>query len=461
MIAEDLVAHVMRRAGFGVRPDELTTLAALPTYESLVDLVTAAPAATTELVDYAAATVDYFGIEEVEHPVMNRMATAPAGEVLTEKVAFLCHDHFATSFSKVEFSRDMWQQFEMFRRLGLGSFRTLVRAVCNDPAMLVYLDNDPSVAGNPNENLGRELLELFTLGVDNYTQDDVVAAARCLTGWNAYWDDRFPITGQGRTFIDYQDATRFPQGTWEHRYHDRGTKTLFGRTGTFNGDDLVRLIVDGPKETTSARHIARRFFENLAYPRPSATVVNEIADAYLANGKTIRALVRAVLLHPEFRSAAARTGLVKTPVEFAVQAMRAFRMPANSAMDWSQGVRLSNSAQRLFFVPNIAGWPQNGYWASTSAVGARADWAWNFAIKVTMQGATGQPDLYALASRTPTDVATGVFRLLGVPATVVSTASRQIVADAVSAERTAKSSNKYVLAVALTLAMTSPEFQMN
>jgi uncharacterized protein (DUF1800 family) len=461
MIAEDLVAHVMRRVGFGVRPDELTTLAALPTYEALVDLVTAAPAASTELLDYTAATVTYFGLDKVEHPAMNRMANAPAGEVLTEKVAFLCHDHFATSVNRVESTRDMWRQFETFRRLGLGSFRSLVRAVCNDPAMLVYLDGDASVAGNPNENLGRELMELFTLGVDNYSQDDVTSASRCLTGWNACWEPTLPANGKGRSFKDYQDATRYPQGSPEHRYHDRGTKTIFGRTGNFSGDDLIGLIVDGPMETTCARHIARTFFSNLAYPRPAATVVNEIADAYLANGKTIRALVRAILLHPEFRSTTARNGLVKTPVEFAAQAMRAFNVPASAAMDWNQGIRLANTAQRLFYAPNIAGWPQNGYWASTSAVGARADWAWHFALKVGMQGPSAQPALYALASRSATDVATGVFRLLGVPASVVSATTRQIVADTVTAERAARWGDKYVLMAALTAAMTSPEYQTN
>ena len=189
---------------------------------------------------------------------LDRMATTTTP--LQEKLTFFWHGHFATANYKVDDTRLMYQQNALFRSMAGGNFRDLVQQLSLQPAMLIWLDNDPNTKGHPNENFARELMELFTLGVDQYTQDDVVASARAWTGHNTLDGDR----------------------TQYHFYpnrHDTGLKTFMGVTQNWDGPDIVNFILrdDPTRKPIAARFIATKMWSFFAYPNPDDDIVTTLA----------------------------------------------------------------------------------------------------------------------------------------------------------------------------------------
>jgi len=166
---------------------------------------------------------------------------------LTERVSLMWHNHFATSWDKVGDVRLMHRQNQLLRELGLGDFRVLLHAIAKDPAMLVWLDGDSNRKGAPNENFAREVMELFALGIGNYSERDVQEAARGLSGWGV----------DGRRFVERSE------------HHDAGSKTLFGQTGRFGGRETIDLILAQP---ACALHVARRLVTTFVNARPSEDV---------------------------------------------------------------------------------------------------------------------------------------------------------------------------------------------
>jgi uncharacterized protein (DUF1800 family) len=261
---------------------------------------------------------------------LSRMARAE--RPLTEKMALFWHGHFATSVDKVTYPGLMLTQNQIFRTMGLGNFEALVTAVSEDPAMLVWLDTRSDVKAHPNENFARELMELFTLGLGNYTETDVREAARAFTGW----------TFDSTTFTFKVTASQ----------HDNGIKTVRSQTGNLSGQDVIHQVTDDPG---SARFVAAKVWSHFAYPvAPSDPVLDPLVAAY-GRDLDIAALVRSVFLHPAFRSPAARTGLVKTPVEYVVGVMRALNLAPEYSMVTST---LSSLGQVPFHPPSVAGWPR-------------------------------------------------------------------------------------------------------
>ncbi len=240
---------------------------------------------------------------------------------------------------------------------------------------MYWLDTQTDVVGHPNENFARELMELFTLGIGQYTEHDVQEGARAFTGWAFV-----PATGD---FL-------FRAGR-----HDNGTKSFLGQTGNLNGTDIVRTVTHHP---ASAPFVVAKLWSHLAYPVTTGdSVVGQLASAY-ARDLDITALLRAIFLRPEFTSAPAKQGLVKQPIEYAVGVARAFGLnaslqgagvasPAGSHKGAaSVAAVLTALAQEPFNPPNVGGWPQNEYWLNTAtslarlrfglAVAARLDLAW-------------------------------------------------------------------------------------
>jgi uncharacterized protein (DUF1800 family) len=261
---------------------------------------------------------------------------------LREKLTWFWHGHFATSVQKVQRVDLMAAQNRLFRQMAAGDFEALTLAVAKDPAMMVWLDTVTDVAAHPNENFARECMELFTLGIGSYTEDDVKQAARAFSGWKF---DR--TTGAFRLVA---------------RQHDDGQKTVLGLTGDWGGEDVVRILTHTP---ASARFVAARLWSRFAYPvMPSDPVVNDLAPAFAAD-RDLAGLVRAILLHPGFRSGTAKTGLVKQPVEWVVGAARVLGVPV-------AGTRFVAALQALgqqpFAPPNVGGWPQNEYWLTTASM---------------------------------------------------------------------------------------------
>jgi uncharacterized protein (DUF1800 family) len=345
------VAHLLRRVGFGVTPADLarwTPLDRTDLIDAVLDPGTPPPAiAPAELSD--PSKNEYQRWVAMTQWWFDRMATASSP--LAEKLTLFWHGHLTSSAEKAP-AVAMFEQNQLFRSAGLGSSRELFQAASIQPAMLLYLDNFRNRKGAPNENFARESLELFTIGVNRYTQDDVVAVARAWTG--------FGLTSDRTAFL--YDGNR----------HDTGTKTVFGITRRWTGPEVIDEVLRGSQRVTAARFLATRLWSFLAYPEPEPEVVAAVADAYLAADLSVRALVRAILHRPEFWSAKARGALVRSPVEYVVAAMRATGLPSSVARpEWW----LADMGQRPFYPPNVSGWRPNGSWISSTSMWGKARFA--------------------------------------------------------------------------------------
>ena len=299
---------------------------------------------------------------------------------LREKLTLFWHGHFATGASKVRDPELMYLQNQLFRVRGAGGFEALTQAVAKDGAMMFWLDTETDKKAHPNENFARELMELFTLGIGHYTQADVTAGARAFTGW----------TYSRR---DYQFVFRPQQ-------HDDGPKTFLGQTGDFGGEDVISILVHEPE---SARFVLAKLWSHFAYPAgPADPVVDDLLGAYGAS-LDIGASLRAIFLHPLFRSTQSRTGLVKQPVEYLAGAARALGVRENTGR--LALARLATAlGQTLFDPPNVGGWGQNAYWLDTATAQLRLEAALYLAHEA---------DLSAIESQAPSQRAAAVADLLG------------------------------------------------
>ena len=190
-----------------------------------------------------------------------------------EMMALFWHNYFATAQSKVFYPQAMYQQNSIFREYGLGNFKELLRRVTFGPAMMIWLDIRRSTRNEPNENFARELLELFTMGVDNYSQDDIVEASRAFTGY---------VTNGVDTNYDFGNNTG--TGWWWEEWHDFEEKTFLGQTGNWNGDDIINIIME---QDETAVHICTRLYKWFVYQNVNETVVNEMADVLRTNDYNI------------------------------------------------------------------------------------------------------------------------------------------------------------------------------
>lgn len=373
--------HFLRRTGFGGNDSELSALTGM-TRESAVNAAmgfTAAnsaplgpdvgvPGWVNQESQWEAQTeaIDWWvqRMADLANP-STHPASPPAVSAalpLHEKMALFWHDHFACAQDKIFDFPMMWDQIGLFRRTGLGNFDTLVRTTSVHPAMLVFLDNQSNVASGIQENFARELMELYTCGVGNYTEADVVAMARAWTGHNT-------IGWTGSRW----DATY----VFKSAEHDSGQKTIFGITANWNGvqvsggeRDTVTELVYGVKQTATARFIARKLFRFFAHLNPSDSIVNGLADVFIASGMEVAALVRAVLLHDEFWGSESRYALVKSPVMFVASLVRRTGLPADDlGLRWN----MEPMGQILFDPPSVAGWGQGNYWLSTVSAWGRGN----------------------------------------------------------------------------------------
>jgi uncharacterized protein (DUF1800 family) len=297
---------------------------------------------------------------------------ATSSTPLQETLTFFWHGHFATANYKVTDARLMYLQNGLFRSMATGNFRDLVQQMSLQPAMLIWLDNDPNTKGHPNENFARELMELFTLGVNQYSQDDVVSAARAWTGHNTLDTDR-------TQYHFYADR------------HDTDLKTFMGVTQNWDGPDIVNFILrdDATHKQIAARFIATKLWSFFAYPNPDSTVVDAISTVFLDADLSVVELVRAIFNHPAFLSIAAKQGLVRSPVEWVVACLRVVGLSADDANpQWW----MEDMGQQLLEPPNVSGWRPNGYWLTTSRVWSRANWSryiiWQNNVQNTLSAIT-------------------------------------------------------------------------
>lgn len=338
------IAHLLRRTAFGASPAELARAVARGfegTVEALLDVDSGPEMAdpATEIPNF-----DPDRIASQQQRWVYRLVGSP--KPLQEKMTLFWHSHFATANSKVNNARWMWNQNELFRRHALGNFRTLVHEVAKDPAMMRWLDTVVSKKGRPNENFARELFELFTLGIGNYTEDDIKEAARAFTGWEVRNDAFF----------------------FNRAQHDTGQKTIFGQTGAFTGEQVIDLAVAHP---ATARHLATRLFIHFVHDQPSASTIDRLARLFTESGYELKPLVRAILLSPEFSSEAAYHAKIKSPVDFVIGAVKTLGIPAFPQL----ATTLAALGQALFNPPTVKGWPEGTEWISASSLLARQNFA--------------------------------------------------------------------------------------
>jgi uncharacterized protein (DUF1800 family) len=354
------IAHLYRRAGFGARPEELDAAVAVgyqATVDRLLDL-TAPDPGVAAMADPTFTDIfgDFMTVRRHHRFEANRMTLwwlnrmIAATNPLPEKLTLFWHDHFATSLQKVKAPELMFRQNQLFRAMGAGRFEPLAQAVAKDAAMMVWLDSNSNRRESPNENFARELFELFTVGVGNYAESDIKAAARAFTGWRV--------------------SPRTQQFAFAPRLHDGDSKVLFGATRSFGGEDVVHLLATRP---ACVRFITAKVWSHFGRPAaaPDDRLLAELAEVF-APELDMRALLRAIFLHPEFNSPATRTGLVKQPIEYVAGALRALGQRAEGT-DLLRALRLLG--QEPFVPPSVGGWPANGYWLSTASSLGRVQFA--------------------------------------------------------------------------------------
>jgi uncharacterized protein (DUF1800 family) len=279
---------------------------------------------------------------------LDRMRNGPAP--LLEKMTLFWHGHFATSIQKVRDAYWMWLQNDTLRHNALGNFATLVKKISRDPAMMIYLDLQQSRQEHPNENWARELMELFTVGIGNYTEQDIRESARAFTGY------RIDFTTQQFRFAPFQQ--------------DHKTKTFMGHTGNLNGDNIIEILVSKP---ACAQFIGRKLWRFFVEDEPSNAVVDSVAATIRAHKFEMRPVLRDIFTSTEFYSDRAMGCQIKSPVQYIVQTSKLLDAPTPTPVAAQNAMR--QMGQILFAPPNVKGWDGGKQWISTSTLLFRYNFA--------------------------------------------------------------------------------------
>ena len=350
-----LIGHLLRRTGFGASGPEIDAALAAGFEATLDGLFASADDPGVGATPVPSFTTAVEPAEDAELVAWWLARMAAVRNPWPEKRTYFWHGHYATSIQKVRYASLMLQQNQTLRTLGGGDFRTLMRTMFTDPAMMLWLDAAGSTAKAPNENLARESMELFSLGVGNYTETDVRQAALALTGWR----------------LDRTSGV----AAFSAKNHAAGPETILGKTASFDVDSFTDLLLS--QAACPKYVVARHWFRfGSAAVIPVATQQNLLA-AY-GSSFDLSALARALFTDPEFLGSTARYGLVKQPVEYVVGALRALKIsPTDGAAKDSQTLRaaLNGLGQLPFYPPNVGGWPSGQLWLTTAAAQARIDFA--------------------------------------------------------------------------------------
>ncbi len=344
---EENAAHLLRRAGFGgtaveiadaVRDGLDATVEKLLNYESI---------STAELdARIARQNLDLTNFGGINRWWMTRLIYSP--RPLEERMTLFWHDHFATGASKVNLAELMHRQNRLFRTYALGNFTEFTIEVSKDAAMLIWLDNFTNRKEAPNENYGRELLELFTLGQGFYSELDVFSASKAFTGW----------TLTRRPMFEFQFVPR---------WHDDTEKDFLGRVGNWNGDDIVKIACG---EFAHGRLMASKLFGLFAWENAEPAVIDPFAEAYLDSGTDLKVLVEAILKSEAMYSPQALWSKVKSPIDHAVISCRQLLLDNDNIARSIQSA-LTIEGQTLYNPPDVAGWDGGLAWINSGALLSR------------------------------------------------------------------------------------------
>src|SRR5713101_5884844 len=417
------IEHLLRRAGFGARPAELDT------YGSM-----SIPQAVDTLVNYDQIADDVDGFIGTAGYVntTNRGVFSPQSTIvdarqrwlfrmvhserpLQEKMTLFWHNHFATGYTKIagtlgapegarylaakasEDPGSVRGQIEMLRDNALGNFRDILTNIAKDTAMLVWLDGRTNTKTKPQENFGREIMELFTVGVGNYTETDVYAAARVFSGWNLQQPGLAADGSRHYEFIYNAGQHETTAKTFSFPIYADGNRTIPARPaadGMQDGVDLINALAGSPN---TARYLATKLYRFFVseFGAVNVTFVNRVASVYLQSRYDMKAVLREVLQSPEFWDESAYFARYAWPVEFVVRALKDVGWVGFSVNDAL--TPLANMGQILFEPPDVSGWDAGQTWFSTSATLARMNFASSLATNQKFKLATAAKG----ASKTP------------------------------------------------------------
>ena len=366
-----MIAHLMRRAGFGATREELEERLAVgyeETVEELLHPERQEPVDIYEFLRYyhlqwKPGTLGGIGQSSWVWRMVNTKAP------LQEKVCLFWHQIFATGVSKVDHYDEITDMIDMFREKGMGKYRDLLLEVAKSPAMIYWLDNNENHATAVNENWGRELLELFSMGVSNYTEEDVRECSRAFTGWTM--SPKLP---------------RFHMGRWDWYFeykeddHDNGDKTFLGETGNFNGEDIIDIIL---KQPATARFVARHMYsffvaDEVQVPAWPVTpprdpeAIDFLSNALMETDYDIRAVLRMLFNSDFFKEAQFRK--VKNPTEVVISTLRMAGhagLPTPEIFDWANNI--TYMGQELLNPPSVEGWHSGVEWINSGALMKRTN----------------------------------------------------------------------------------------
>ena len=357
------IAHLLRRAGFTPTRAEIERATARGYEATVEELLHPEDQPDLEIEDlirrYHVDQNSLLLLESSQAYWLYRIINSR--RPLEEKMALFWHGLFATAYGKLNHAKAVVNQTHTFRRHGLGKFAGILLELSRDPAMIFWLDNKDNHRDAPNENYGRELLELFSMGIGNYTEDDVKAAARAFTGWTIDNAEYMSIRASRDSFWPYGRID------WQFRYrdddHDDREKTFLGQTGAFGGHDVIDIIVRQP---ATAHYIAGKLYNFFVADQPDADAIGILADEFTATGGDIRAVLRRLFLSDFFADASVRLARVKSPAELVAGTARlagSHRFPewtiANLAMD------VNFMGQEILNPPTVEGWHTGREWIDT------------------------------------------------------------------------------------------------
>ena len=376
------IMQLLRRATFGYTPAQLE--AALSAgFNKTVDRLIETKPAEPPAIDAASTPGGRFAVTQLQQWWVDHMLTTPTP--FAERMTLFWHGHFTSDYRKAADNTFMYWQNLTWRRMAMTNLGSMLMQVTTDPAMLRYLDLATSVASSPNENYSRELMELFTMGADNYSEEDVRQGALALTGWQLPRpDSTAPAKGTGRMLPVY---TSQKSGAFNPRRAFKGSVTYLGKTGTLDTQGVIDRVLAQP---ATAPFITTKVLQHFVTAQPAKGLVTRLAGEFRRTNYDMKTLMRGVFASDEFAASGTYRALVKSPTEFMVQAARALGAAKLSKLIVASG---SGMGQTLFDPPDVGGWPNNEAWISSNTVIERV----NFVTAALAQATSLPPSADAVS----------------------------------------------------------------
>lgn len=395
MIVEQKVAHLLRRFGLGagrLELDKYVPLGVDGTIDRLINFERLPNQATPQVWEWYVQPDGKYSLDPYRTRAWWQYRMVTTDRPLEEKLTLFWHNHFAISGSKCDFGPMMHAYVDVMREHGSGSFYSLLFEVSKTPAMLRWLDTDQSVPGHPNENFAREVMELFTLGIGNYTEKDVQEAARCLLGWSL----RYPIYERlgGDQNAKIQGAIEYGwplvASSFSPEMRDLGHKTILGKTAAYDAEGFMKMLAYHP---VTAKRIVGKILSHFAYENPEPETIEKFVRIWYKNDLHIKPLLDALAHSKEFWSERCIRTRVKSPVDFCIGQLR--QVGASSAMaarrdphalptqsmwpiagdEINQLARtMRNQGLDLLFPFDVSGWKWGEAWLTTATMMERIRW---------------------------------------------------------------------------------------